>query len=157
MQVEAQIDQNTEISQDFSLWSQSGSKYSRGNMFVVPVNDSLLYIEPVYLEASNSAIPEMKRVIVMYNDQIAYQPTLGDCLKELFGVSGGTVTSKTAKSDSDEDSEGKDSNTENKTISDYAKAAQDAYDNAQKALKEGDWAKYGKYMDELEENLKKMG
>ena len=157
MQVEAQIDQNTEISQDFSLWSQSGSKYSRGNMFVVPVNDSLLYIEPVYLEASNSAIPEMKRVIVMYNDQIAYQPTLGDCLKELFGVSGGTVTSKTAKSDSDEDSEGKDSKTENKTISDYAKAAQDAYDNAQKALKEGDWAKYGKYMDELEENLKKMG
>ena len=98
----------------------------------------------------------MRRVIVSNNDQRAYQPTWGESLKELFGGSVGTVTSKTAKSDSEEDSEGKDSKTENKTISDYAKAAQEAYENAQKALKEGDWTKYGKYMDELEENLKKM-
>ena len=155
MQVEAQIDQNTKISQDFSLWSQAGSKYSRGNMFVVPINDSLLYIEPVYLEASNSAIPEMKRVIVMYNDTIAYQPTLGDCLKELFGVSGGTVTSKTAKQDGDDEKEKDDSDKE-MTTSDYAKAASDAYDNAQEALKNGDWAKYGEYMDELKEYLDKL-
>ena len=60
MQVEAQIDQNTEISKEFSLWDSSGSKYSRGNMFVVPIEDSLLYIEPVYLEATNSSIPEVK-------------------------------------------------------------------------------------------------
>ena len=52
MQIEAQIDQNTEISKEFSLWNSSGSKYSRGNMFVVPIEDSLLYIEPVYLEAT---------------------------------------------------------------------------------------------------------
>ena len=171
MQVEAQIDQNTKISQDFSLWSQSGSKYSRGNMFVVPVNDSLLYIEPVYLEASNSAIPEMKRVIVMYNDKIAYEPTLGDCLKELFGVSGGTVTSSTAKADQSQDGSGSgdDSTGEQKEDSksgsgsadsmsqeELAKAAQAAYDNAQNALKDGDWAKYGEYMDELETYLDKL-
>ena len=158
MQVEAQIDQNTVISQDFSLWSQAGSKYSRGNMFVVPVNDSLLYIEPVYLEASNSAIPEMKRVIVMYNDRIAYQPTLGDCLKELFGVSGGTVTSKTAKQDgSDEEKqEEKKEDTGSMSEQELAKAAQKAYNDAQQALKDGDWAKYGEYMDELEEYLGKL-
>ena len=171
MQVEAQIDQNTKISQDFSLWSQSGSKYSRGNMFVVPVNDSLLYIEPVYLEASNSAIPEMKRVIVMYNDKIAYEPTLGDCLKELFGVSGGTVTSKTAKEDQSQDDASSDSSDAGKEKKDsgsgsgdldsmsqeeLAKAAQQAYDNAQDALKDGDWAKYGEYMDELEAYLDKL-
>lgn len=167
MQIEAQIDQNTKISQDFTLWSNAGSKYSRGNMFVVPINDSLLYIEPVYLEAANSAIPEMKRVIVMYNDKIAYEPTLGDCLKELFGVSGGTVTSKTAKADgveevtddstaSDEKKDDGEDAAEPKTTEEYAKAAQQAYDNAQEALKEGDWAKYGEYMDELEEYLDKL-
>ncbi len=163
MQIEAQIDQNTKISQDFTLWSSAGSKYSRGNMFVVPVNDSLLYIEPVYLEAANSAIPEMKRVIVMYNDKIAYQPTLGDCLKELFGVSGGTVTSKTAKQDSDgsaaDDSGKADAGSGDKdsmSQQELAKAAQEAYDNAQEALKDGDWAGYGKYMDELEGYLDKL-
>ncbi|MBR2548106.1 MAG: UPF0182 family protein [Eubacterium sp.] len=179
MQIEAQIDQNTEISRDFTLWSNAGSKYSRGNMFVVPVNDSLLYIEPVYLEASNSAIPEMKRVIVMYNDRIAYEPTLGDCLKELFGVSGGTVTSKTAKQDSgsagagddgasaeadkgsSDESTGTDAGSSagdlnSMSQSELAKAAQQAYDNAQDALKDGDWAKYGEYMDELEGYLDKL-
>ncbi|MBQ3281436.1 MAG: UPF0182 family protein [Eubacterium sp.] len=175
MQIEAQIDQNTKISQDFTLWSSAGSKYSRGNMFVVPVNDSLLYIEPVYLEASNSAIPEMKRVIVMYNDRIAYEPTLGDCLNELFGVSGGTVTSKTAKKDQSQDGEepsgesggdkAEDEDTKSGSAAgdldsmsqeELAKAAQQAYDNAQDALKDGDWAAYGEYMDELEGYLDKL-
>ena len=168
MQIEAQIDQNTKISQDFTLWSNAGSKYFRGNMFVVPVNDSLLYIEPVYLEASNSAIPEMKRVIVMYNDRIAYEPTLGDCLEDLFGVSGGTVTSETAKQDGAEDvidddassdKDKKDGGKKDKspdTKEEYAKAAQEEYDKAQEALKEGDWAAYGEHMDELKKYLDKL-
>ena len=53
MQIEAQIDQNTEISKEFSLWNSSGSKYRRGDIFVIPIDESLLYVEPVYLEASN--------------------------------------------------------------------------------------------------------
>ena len=85
MQIEAQIDQNTEISKEFSLWNSSGSKYSRGNMFVVPIEDSLLYIEPVYLEATNSSIPEVKRVIVVYGDNIAYEATLAEALNSMFG------------------------------------------------------------------------
>ena len=76
MQIEAQIDQNTEISKEFSLWDSNGSKYTRGNMFVIPIDDSLLYVEPVYLEATNSSIPEVKRVIVVYGDEIAYESTL---------------------------------------------------------------------------------
>ena len=85
MQVEAQIDQNTEISKEFSLWSSSGSKYSRGNLFVIPIEDSLLYVEPVYLEATNSSIPEVKRVIVVYGDNIAYEATLAEALTSMFG------------------------------------------------------------------------
>lgn len=144
MQVEAQIDQNTEISQDFSLWSSAGSQYSRGNLFVIPIKDSLLYVEPVYLEASNSAIPEVKRVIVVYGDKIAYESTLGDALQELFGDNGGADTSKSVK---------KSGGKKSKSQMDYIREAQDAYDQGQSALKEGDWAGYGKQMDALKEAL----
>lgn len=153
MQVEAQIDQDSKISQDFSLWSSSGSKYSRGNLFIVPIKDSLMYVEPVYLEASNAAIPEVKRVIVVYGDTIAYESTLGDALTKLFGANGGADKSENtvggnASSNNNQNSK--------KTKGDYIKQAQKAYDKAQDALKKGDWTAYGKYMDELSEALKKL-
>lgn len=145
-QIEGLIDQNTEISKDFSLWSSAGSDYSRGNLFVIPIKDSLLYVEPIYLEASNAAIPEVKRVVVVYGDQIAYESTLGDALKSLFGSSGGADTTGTTVSDS------------NKKLSksEYIQKAQDAYDSAQSALKDGDWTAYGKYMKELSNYLDKL-
>jgi uncharacterized membrane protein (UPF0182 family) len=148
--VEAQIGQTTEISQDFSLWSNAGSKYSRGNLFVIPIKDSLLYVEPIYLEAANAAIPEVKRVVVVYGDQIAYKSTLGDALEELFGATGGA--DKTGNMEAEGDNGGE----QNLTKDDYIRKAQEAYNNAQSALKEGDWAAYGNYMDKLEEYLKKI-
>ena len=147
-QIESLIDQNTQISQDFSLWSSAGSDYSRGNLFVIPIKDSLLYVEPVYLEASgNQSIPEVKRVIVVYGDQIAYESTLGDALDSLFGSSGGADKASTAK---------KDGSSSGTSKSDYINMAQDAYNKAQSALKDGDWAAYGKYMDQLSEYLNKL-
>lgn len=154
MQVEAQIDQDSKISQDFSLWSSSGSKYSRGNLFVVPIKDSLMYIEPVYLEASNAAIPEVKRVIVVYGDTIAYESTLGDALEKLFGSNGGADESGGIKSDVGNNKNKKSST--DKTQKEYIKDAQKAYENAQDALKNGDWSSYGRYMDELSKSLKKL-
>ncbi len=147
MQIEAQIDQNTVISQDFSLWSQAGSNYNRGNLFVVPIGDSLLYVEPVYLEASNTAIPEVKRVIVAYGDKIAYEPTLGEALTSLFGKGG---------SSSGSSNQGQQSESGDMTQEDYIKQAQQAYENAQQAMKDGDWAAYGKYMEELEKALSNL-
>ena len=155
MQIEAQIDQNTEISKEFSLWNSAGSDYSRGNMFVIPIEDSLLYVEPVYLEATNSSIPEVKRVIVAYGDKIAYKPTLAEALNELFGegsgdqYSGGDISGSGGKSDG-----GKEDKV--LTQSEIIKKAQDAYDDAQAAMKKGDWAEYGKQMDELEKYLKEL-
>lgn len=140
-QIEAQIDQDTEISKEFSLWSSAGSTYSRGNMFVIPIEDSLLYVEPVYLEASESSIPEVKRVIVAYGDKIAYEPTLAEALSSLFGES-----SDSSSGDSDE----------NQSTSQLAKKANEAYNKAIEAQRDGRWADYGKYMEELEKYLKKM-
>lgn len=158
MQIEAQIDQNTEISQDFSLWSQAGSKYSRGNLFVIPIEDSLLYVEPVYLESSNSAIPEVKRIIVAYGDKIAYEPTLEEALVSLFGEDvdvgqGESQPPADTEEPSDTGDAGDAGDTPSMSVEDYIRAAADAYDNAQDALKDGDWAKYGQYMDELKASL----
>lgn len=152
MQVEAQIDQNTEISKEFSLWSSAGSSYSRGNMFVVPIEDSLLYIEPVYLEATNSSIPEVKRVIVAYGDQIAYEATLADALNSLFGEGSAHESpgSEEASGDTDTSAGGSDASLSQTEI---VSRAQEAFDNAQKAQKDGDWAKYGEYLKELEKYL----
>ncbi len=146
-QVEAQIDQDTEISKEFSLWNSSGSKYSRGNMFVIPIEDSLLYVEPVYLEADGSSIPEVKRVIVMYGDRIAYEPTLAEALNTLFGDD--TAENKSSSSSSS-------SSSDKKSMQELIKAANDAYDNALEAQKNGDWSKYGKYIDELKGYLNEM-
>ena len=150
MQIEAQINQNTEISADFTLWSSKGTTYSRGNLFVIPVEESLLYVEPVYLEAAASAIPEVKKVIVAYGDKIAYENTLGEALASLFGDDADATDSDASGVTGDKG----DGST--KTQSDWIKQASDAYDNAQKALKDGDWAKYGEYMDELEEALNQL-
>lgn len=155
MQVEAQIDQNTEISKEFSLWDSSGSKYSRGNMFVVPIEDSLLYIEPVYLEATNSSIPEVKRIIVAYNDNIAYESTLAEALNKLFGE--GSVDTGSGGDNNSSDNAAGSKDSKSLTQTEIVKKAQSAFDNAQKAQKDGDWAKYGEYLDELEKYLNMLG
>lgn len=147
MQVEAQIDQNTEISKEFSLWNSSGSNYNRGNLFIVPIEDSLLYIEPVYLEATNSSIPEVKRVIVVYGDRIAYESTLAEALNSLFGE--GSAVESEGNSDSSSSSSSDASLSQSEIID----KAQEAFENAQQAQQDGNWAKYGQYLDELQKYL----
>ncbi len=192
MQIESQIDQNTEISKEFSLWNSSGSTYTRGDMFVIPINDSILYCEPVYLEsASDTSLPEVKRVIVAYGDKIAYEPTLSEALISLFSLdpdytpngnknssadvddSGGSASNGTADgagggdaSNGAADGAGGDggdsvdnsgaSDVGDASLTELASLAATAYDNALAAQKEGDWASYGKYLDELEGYLNQM-
>lgn len=150
MQIEAQIDQNTEISKEFSLWNSSGSKYRRGDLFVIPINHSIMYVEPVYLEASNQAIPEMKRVIVAYGDKIAYESTLEDALADLFGEDENSGQSQSASASSGKNNSGK-SNTK-----ELIQKANEAYENAVNAQKSGNWKKYGDYLDELEKYLNQL-
>lgn len=150
MQIEAQIDQNTEISKEFSLWNSSGSKYRRGDLFVIPINNSIMYVEPVYLEASNQAIPEMKRVIVAYGDKIAYESTLEDALADLFGEEENGGQSQSASASSGKNNSGK-SNTK-----ELIQKANEAYEDAVNAQKSGNWKKYGDYLDELEKYLNQL-
>ena len=154
-QIEAQIDQNTEISKEFSLWSSAGTKYRRGNMFIIPINTSILYVEPVYLEATNSSIPEVKRIIVAYNDKIAYEETLAECLISLFGDTAGQGVSGTDTTTEAGDKLGAD-DTQSMSTKELAQKVQEYYNKAQDAQQNGNWAKYGEYLDKMEEYLNEL-
>ncbi|WP_457554386.1 UPF0182 family membrane protein [Candidatus Pyrohabitans sp.] len=87
MQIEARIDQNPEISQHFTLWDQAGTRVIRGNLLIIPIRDSLLYVEPVFLRAEQKdAIPELKRVIVAFGERIAMEETLDKAIGRVFGA-----------------------------------------------------------------------
>ena len=102
-QVEGRIDQDPTISAQFALWSQSGTRVIRGNLLVIPLGASNLYVEPVYLQAENGPIPELKRVVVSTGSRVVMEPTLEEALARLFNLpaanvpsTGSTVTSAQA-------------------------------------------------------------
>ncbi|MBR4074518.1 MAG: UPF0182 family protein, partial [Firmicutes bacterium] len=163
-QIEAQVNQNTTISSEFTLWSNSGSSYSRGIMFVIPIEDSLMYVEPVYLEAANGSLPEVKRVIVVYGDKIAYKSNLADALDTLFGDGAGDPlkTDRPAAEGSEmSGGEGGDvvvvpDDIGGFTLEELAAKANQAYEDAINAQQRGDWASYGEYLDQLSKYLNQM-
>lgn len=92
LMVEARIDQDSTISPQFTLWGQKGSTVLRGNLIVVPIENSLLYVEPIYIKADNpNSLPEMKRVIVSYGDKVVMEQTLDLALNAIFGEKKETV------------------------------------------------------------------
>ncbi|MCS6815592.1 MAG: UPF0182 family protein, partial [Cyanobacteria bacterium] len=93
-QIEARINQEPDISQQISLWNQQGSRAVQGNLLVIPIDQSLLYVEPLYLEAERTSLPTLVRVITAYGDRIAMEPTLEESLKTLFQtISSGSTAS----------------------------------------------------------------
>jgi uncharacterized protein len=84
-QIEARIDQDSFISQQLSLWNQRGSQVIRGNLLVIPIERSLVYVEPLYIAAEKGQLPELKRVIVGFGDRIAMEETLEGAMARVFG------------------------------------------------------------------------
>ena len=165
-QIDAQIAQDTTISRDFSLWENSGSTYSRGNMFVIPIENSIMYVEPIYLQANNSSMPEVKRVIIYYNGKIAYEQTLAEALDSMFGKGIGDATATLADDSiggvessgegsgdiTTPDPSGSTGLSQDQLIA----AANEAFTNADAAMKDGDWATYGKELDKLRDYLAQL-
>jgi uncharacterized membrane protein (UPF0182 family) len=85
-QVESKIDQDRYLSAQLSLWDQRGSKVIRGNVLAIPIDDTLIYVEPIYLEAETAAYPELRLVVVMHGDQMSYAQTFDAALDGLFGA-----------------------------------------------------------------------
>lgn len=87
-QIENRISQDTEISRQISLWDQRGSEVIRGDLLVIPIESALLYVQPIYLQAEGGRIPELKRVVIAYQNQVVMRETLDAALAALFGASG---------------------------------------------------------------------
>ena len=151
LQIESRIDQNSEISQLFTLWGQKGSSVIRGNLLVIPVKDSLIYVEPIYLRAEQSELPEMKRVIVGYQDRIGIGLTLEEALYKVFG----TRTPESAEFAAAEEPGGVTPLAVFR-VDDLIHKANNYFAEAQNRLKQGDFAGYGEYVDELKKVLSQL-
>ena len=146
-QIVARINQETSISQQVSLWNQRGSKVIQGTLLVIPVENSLVYVQPLYLRAETGKIPELKRVIVAYENRIAMDETLDGALAKIFGQSGLT------ESETEGPAAGAAAVPSEENLS---AQAEDHYDRAMKAQREGDWALYGAEIRKLGEIIGRM-
>ncbi|TPQ37911.1 UPF0182 family membrane protein [Cupriavidus pinatubonensis] len=139
-QIEARIQQNTEISQQISLWNQMGSRVIRGHLLVVPIENSILYISPLYLRAASGQLPELKRVIAAYGDRVVMEDTLGGALAALFKETGpGAPPLSRGTADA------------------RARDALAHYDRAIERLKAGDWSGFGSELDAMRPLLEGLG
>jgi len=154
-QIEARIDQEAEISKQLTLWNQGGSTVIRGSLLVIPIEKSIVYIQPLYLSAAQEGgrLPELKRVIVAYGNTIAMEDNLELALARIFGgaaekqqavAPGAALPTTTA-------TPGPSFN-----MDAAIKEASDAYERAQQALRSGNWAAYGEEMKKLESALKRL-
>jgi hypothetical protein len=144
-QVEAMIDQNTDISRQLSLWDQRGSHVIRGRQIVTPIENSFLYVVPLYLTATGTQFPQLKRVIVAAASKVAMAPTLDAALADLFmpqqpatGVPEGPATTGQAGNGSAQAS---------------LDQARKAFEKARSALQEGNWEEFGQAMGALDRRL----
>jgi len=144
-QVSAQINQDALISPQLSLWSQRGSRAIFGNMLVVPIKDSIVYIQPLYLQAEQTAIPELTRVIVVYADKVEMERTLEAALLKVFGQESSATTGTAGGGSGTAGAGGAD-----------AAAARKLFTEAVEAQKKGDWALYGTKLSQLGALLERL-
>ena len=158
-QVVARISQDQVIAPQITLWNQQGSQVIWGTLMVIPIEESLIYVRPLYLRASGGRIPELTRVIVAYENRIVMQETLEAGLAELFAgkpTPPSTSTSSAAPAPSPPAADGTRPAATGPDLSGLAAQAQAHYERAVTAQRSGDWATYGEELRQLGQVLDKM-
>ena len=145
LQIEAKIDQDSEISKQLTLWSQQGSRVTRGNLLVIPINNSILYIEPLYIQAETGQLPELKRILVSDGESVVMEENLALSLEALFGKSKRVIK----KDDSIQSNKKMDSDLSSEPTDTLVGQAQAYYDLIEESMKEGDWNGIGDNLDKL--------
>lgn len=135
MQIEAMIDQNTAIAAQLTLWDQKGSRVIRGNLIAVPIENSFLYVVPLYLTAEGTDFPQLKRVIVISGDKVAMEPTLDAAIQAVFGTEQPSISAGPPGTQPG------------------LGPARAQFEDAQKAMQQGNWGDFGKSMDALKRLL----
>lgn len=141
MQIEAQIDQDSEISKLLTLWSQKGSRVIRGNLLVIPLGSSILYVEPLFLAAEQSELPQLKMVTVSDGTEVYMAPTFAEALAALTGP--GRRASGARQPEAAPEAQGV------QDVQSLIRRAGELYDLAQERIAAGDWSGYGNAVEEL--------
>ena len=161
-QVVARINQDQEISPQITLWNQQGSEVIQGTLLVIPIEEALLYVRPIYLRASGGRIPELKQVVVAYQNQIVMEATLDLALDRLFGGSTprpSPPTPSTILADTGPTSDQSLpplAETGAAASPSLTQQAQEHYALALEAQREGNWARYGEEIERLGEVLQRL-
>ena len=154
-QVEGRIEQEPTISAQLSLWRQAGSQVIRGSLLVIPIEQSLIYVEPLYLQATQIKIPQAKRVVVAYGNSVVMEPTLDRAIARIFQgapatpVEGATQTAQPQQKQQEQPQQP----SANQSLQ---QQALDLFNQALEAQKNGDWAAYGNYLKQLQTVLKQL-
>jgi uncharacterized membrane protein (UPF0182 family) len=160
-QIVGRINQDQTISPQITLWNQQGSQVIWGTLMVIPIEESLIYVRPLYLRAQGGRIPELTRVIVAYGDRIAMEPTLEASLARLFGgpapaVGGGPDTARNATPAPPGSPGSAPVAAAAADARDLAAEARSHYDRAIAAQRAGDWTRYGEEIRALGDILQQM-
>jgi uncharacterized membrane protein (UPF0182 family) len=167
LQIEARIDQNAQLSAQFSLWNQQGSRVLRGHLLVIPIGKSLLYVEPIYLKAESSPMPELRLVVLGTQERLAFGQSFDEALANLFGDAGAkpTTEQKTPDQKPPADAQAKPTPTPiapatRDTTQQLINRAVQEFDDYQKLMAAGRYAEAGKKLEEHKrtlEELKRVG
>jgi uncharacterized membrane protein (UPF0182 family) len=153
LQIQARIDQDPQLSSQLTLWNQQGSKVIRGNLLVIPVEDTLLFVEPIYLQAERSPMPELRLVVLATQDRLAYAPRFPEALAQLLqGASTPEVQARsTTVQPSSTENAGR-----NAEFRSLVERANDALARYQRLTSEGRLGEAGAQLDELKRALEEM-
>jgi uncharacterized protein len=142
MQIESRIDQNTDISKSLTLWGQGGSRVIRGNIMVIPIEKSLIYVEPIYLQATQSKLPELKRVIFAYDNSVVMGKNIHEAINLTFEKETIQQETKQVVSNISQKSKNYLSDTINKIANEFK-----AFKNF---AKQNDWVNFGKKLNNID-------
>jgi uncharacterized membrane protein (UPF0182 family) len=146
-QIDARIDQDSYISQQLTLWGQRGSQVIRGSLLIIPIESSLLYVQPLYLAAEDKGgLPELRRVILAFENNVVMEENLELGLQRLFG---GRITTPSGEKE-------KEPLDVRASVTQLAKEAMQTYERLNEMLRQGNWAGYGEELKHLGQILKKM-
>ena len=146
-QIINRINQDTEIARQISLWDQRGSQVIRGNLLVIPIEESLIYVQPLYLRAEGGRIPELKRVVVAYENQVVMAERLEDGLARIFGAGAGAARPEPRRAAPTEPAG---------RAPELVAQALRHFEEAQAAQRRGEWARYGEELGRLGEVLAQL-
>jgi len=158
MQIENRIEQDTAVTEQFALWGRGGSTVIRGNLLMIPVEDSFLYVEPVFLQGASGGLPELKRVIIATSESLAMEQTLDEALAAVFGVGpsptptptptptpGPTLTPTPTPTPAQPGE-----------IAELVQSIQDHLEKMQEYAGAGAWTAYGEELDALQVDIERL-